>query len=146
MIGLKKRRRIQLVILASFMLIFAASLIGYGFRDGISYFHLPSEVLAQPPAPGESFRLGGLVGAESVLYDEDGVHFAITDGDASVPVLYSGILPDLFAEKQGVVALGHYRDGRFVAIEVLAKHDETYMPAEVADALKDRGLFQPAGQ
>ena len=144
--GLKKRRRIQLLSLATIMLVLAASLAGYGFRDGISYFRLPSDLVVAPPDPKESFRLGGLVERGSLIRSGDAVSFVVTDDRDRIQVSYSGILPDLFAEGQGVVALGRYADGVFRAEEVLAKHDEKYMPAEVADALKDRGLFQHANE
>ena len=144
--GLKKRRRIQLVFLASGLIAAAAVLAGYGLRDGIAYFRLPADIASDMPHENEIFRLGGLVAAGSVTMRDDGVEFYVSDGEHAVPVRYSGILPDLFAENQGVIVLGSYRDKTFFASEVLAKHDETYMPKEVADALKERGLFQPSGE
>ena len=144
--GLKKRRRIHLVLLASGLVTVSAVLAGYGLRDGISYFRLPSDILSAAPREDEVFRLGGLVVAGSVSSKENGVVFHISDGEHAVPVRYAGILPDLFAENQGVIVLGNYRDETFFASEVLAKHDETYMPKEVADALKEQGLFQPSDE
>ncbi|MCY3879674.1 MAG: cytochrome c maturation protein CcmE [Rhodobacteraceae bacterium] len=143
--GLRKRRRIQLVLLAAALLTVSVALIGYGFRDGIAYFRLPSDVIDDAPAPEEIFRLGGLVAVGSIRSTPEAIRFAVTDGDHSIEVIFKGILPDLFAEQQGVIANGSYNGVEFVAIEVLAKHDETYMPKEVADALKERGLFQPGG-
>ena len=144
--GLKKRRRIQLVLLASGLAALAAALAGYGLRDGIAYFRLPSDIVSDSPREDEIFRLGGLVVAGSVALENSGVAFVVSDGVHSVAVRYGGILPDLFAENQGVVALGSYRNETFFAAEVLAKHDETYMPKEVADALKAQGLFQPSDE
>ena len=144
--GLKKRRRIQLVLLASGLIAVSAVLAGYGLRDGIAYFRLPSDIVSGAPHENEVFRLGGLVVEGSVTLRDKGVEFYVSDGEHAVPVRYAGILPDLFAENQGVIVLGKYRDSTFFASEVLAKHDETYMPKEVADALKEQGLFQPSGE
>ena len=124
-------------------MIVAVALAGYGFRDGIEYFRNPSQLLELIPDPEDEFRLGGIVEAGSVVYLEDGgVGFRISDGAASVPVRFAGILPDLFSEDRGVIALGRYDGATFQAIEVLAKHDENYMPREVVDALKDQGVFR----
>ncbi|MAU51280.1 MAG: cytochrome c maturation protein CcmE [Roseovarius sp.] len=141
---LKKKRRVQIIAIAALALVAATALVGYGMRDGINFFRAPSEVLAEPPAPTEVFRIGGLVEAGTLErgQGEEG-RFMVTDGGASVPVVYRGILPDLFAENQGMVGTGSYRDGVFVATEILAKHDEDYMPREVVDALKDQGVYQP---
>lgn len=137
-----KKRRIHLVVISAILLAIAAALVGYGFRDGIAYFRLPSEVISEPPHPKELFRLGGVVTVGSVTQNQGHIEFSITDNENMVQVKFAGILPDLFAEGQGVVALGRYQDGEFVATEVLAKHDERYMPKEVADALKEKGLFR----
>lgn len=128
------------------MLAAAAALVGYGFRDGINYFRLPSEVIFENPSPNEVFRLGGLVAVDSVAENAGSVTFDVVDSQHKVRVEFGGILPDLFAEGQGVIALGRYLEGVFVADEVLAKHDETYMPKEVADALKEQGLFRTPDQ
>lgn len=138
----QKKRRIHLVVISAILLTIAAALVGYGFRDGIAYFRLPSEVISEPPHPEELFRLGGLVTVGSVTQNQGHTEFGITDNENIVQVKFNGILPDLFAEGQGVVAFGRYQDGEFVATEVLAKHDERYMPKEVADALKEKGLFR----
>ena len=139
---LRKRRRIHLAVTAAALLAAAAALVGYGFRDGIAYFRLPSDIAAEPPDASELFRLGGLVAAGSVVRRGNSVQFDVEDDHHSVRVSFDGILPDLFAEGQGVIVLGRYRDRIFTATEVLAKHDESYMPKEVADALKEQGLFQ----
>ncbi|MDU9003631.1 cytochrome c maturation protein CcmE [Sedimentitalea todarodis] len=141
--NLKKRRRMQVIVLAAVSLMLATALIGYGMRDGINFFRAPSQILAEPPAPNEVFRIGGLV-EEGTLERGQGevIRFSVTDGGASVPVTFSGVLPDLFAENQGMVGTGHYVNGVFEATEILAKHDETYMPKEVVDALKEQGVYQ----
>lgn len=140
--GLKKQRRIQVVALAAVALLGATGLVGYAMQDGINFFRSPSQVLSEPPREGESFRIGGLVVEGSLIRGEGTeVAFGVTDTNATVPVRYTGILPDLFAEGQGVVALGKMEGETFVASEVLAKHDETYMPKEVVDALKAQGVY-----
>jgi cytochrome c-type biogenesis protein CcmE len=118
-------------------------LIGYAMRDGINFFRSPSQVMAEPPTASETFRIGGLV-EEGTLVRGDGerVRFNVTDGGASVPVVFTGVLPDLFGENQGMVGTGRYVDGVFEASEILARHDETYMPKEVVDALKEQGVYQ----
>jgi cytochrome c-type biogenesis protein CcmE len=141
--GLKKRRRIQLVLIGAVMLALATGLIGYGMRDGIEFFRSPSQLAVDPPRDDERFRLGGLVEEGSVVRGTgEQVRFTVTDGGASLDVVFAGILPDLFREGQGVITTGRMEDGVFVASEVLARHDETYMPREVADALKEQGLFK----
>jgi cytochrome c-type biogenesis protein CcmE len=140
---LKKKRRVQVIAIAAMALIAATALIGYGMRDGINFFRSPSQVVAEPPVPSEVFRIGGLVETGSIVRGQgEEVRFVVTDGGASVPVVYRGILPDLFSENEGMVGTGSYRDGVFVATEILAKHDETYMPREVIDALKEQGVYQ----
>jgi cytochrome c-type biogenesis protein CcmE len=140
--GLKKQRRIQIIALAAAALIGATGLVGYAMRDGINYFRSPSQILSEPPRAGETFRIGGLVVEGSIERGQGTeVGFAVTDTNATVPVKYTGVLPDLFAEGQGVVALGRMEGDTFVATEVLAKHDETYMPKEVVDALKEQGVY-----
>ena len=141
--SLKKQRRIQVIILTFVAMIVSTALIGYAMRDGINFFRSPSQVLEEPPAANEVFRIGGLV-EDGTLVRTDGetVRFSVTDGGASVPVTFTGILPDLFKENEGMVGTGSYVDGVFVATEILAKHDETYMPKEVVDALKEQGVYQ----
>ena len=140
--SLKKQRRIQIVAVAALALTVSTVLIGYALRDGINFFRAPSQIVAEPPEPNETFRIGGLV-AEGTLIRGQGesIHFEVTDGGASVPVVYTGVLPDLFEENQGMVGTGRYVNVVFEASEILAKHDETYMPKEVIDALKDQGVY-----
>ena len=141
--SLKKQRRIQVIFITFISLALATALIGYAMRDGINFFRSPSEVLQQPPNKNETFRIGGLVKDGSLVRGSGTViYFVVTDGNKSVPVEYSGILPNLFAEGQGMIATGNYIEGKFVASEILAKHDENYMPKEVIDALKEQGLFK----
>jgi len=141
--GLKKKRRVQVIILAAVALAISTGLIGYAMRDGINFFRSPSQVVQAPPAATETFRLGGLVAEGSLVRGQgETVTFDVTDGGETVKVSYKGILPDLFAEKQGMIGTGKYIDGVFEATEILAKHDETYMPREVVDALKEQGVYQ----
>jgi cytochrome c-type biogenesis protein CcmE len=141
--GLKKQRRIQIVVLAFVALGLSTALIGWALKDGINYFRDPSQILAEPPGPTEVFRIGGLVETGSIVRGEgEVVRFVVTDGAKSVPVEFSGILPDLFGENQGMIGTGTYVNGVFLASDILAKHDENYMPKEVIDSLKDDGLYQ----
>ena len=142
--GLKKTRRIQVIALAFVALTGSTALIGYAMQDGINFFRSPSQVVASPPPPTEVFRIGGLVEAGTLVRGQgETITFSVTDLGQSVPVSYTGILPDLFAEGQGMVGQGRYINGTFEAIEILAKHDESYMPAEVIDALKAQGVYVP---
>src|SRR6056297_4329593 len=101
--GLKKKRRIQVIMLAVVALIVSTALIGYAMRDGINFFRAPSQVIAEPPAPSEVFRIGGLVEEGSLVRgDGETIRFSVTDGGASVPVRYTGVLPDLFGENEGM--------------------------------------------
>ncbi len=141
--SLKKKRRVQVIAIAAVALVMATGLIGYGMRDGINFFRSPTQVLAEPPSPSEVFRIGGLVEEGSLKRGEsETIRFNVTDGNGVVAVTYKGVLPDLFEENQGMVGTGSYRDGIFVATEILAKHDETYMPKEVVDALKAQGVYK----
>ena len=118
------------------------------FKENLLYFYSPSQVQAGEAPIQRAFRIGGLVMDGSVQRESDGltVHFDVTDTAATVPILYKGILPDLFREGQGVVALGRLGgNGTFVADQVLAKHDENYMPPEVSEALKKAGGVVPGG-
>lgn len=130
---LRKRRRIQMVAASVLLLGLASVLFGYAFRDGIQFFRTPSDVAAQPPPASETFRLGGMVEIGSLVRQGTEVAFRMSDGTHSVAVAYSGITPDLFAEGEGVIATGNLVDGQFQAQEILAKHDEEYMPRELAD-------------
>jgi cytochrome c-type biogenesis protein CcmE len=122
----------------------AAGLVLFALRDTIVFFYTPSEVSEKNVAPGQRFRLGGLVQEQTLIRGEGKtVTFDITDTAKSITVNYTGILPDLFREGQGVVAEGKLDGGgNFVADTVLAKHDENYMPKEVADKLKEQGHWQ----
>lgn len=143
--SLKKRRRMQVLLAAAVALVLATVLIGYGFRDGINLYRSPSQVSEAAPSPDEYFQIGGLV-KEGSIVNAQGVafDFVITDGNAEIPVSYIGNdpRPDLFSEGQGTIAKGYYRNGRFEADNLLAKHDETYMPKEVIDTLKETGVYQ----
>ena len=141
--SLKKQRRIQIIALATVALIGSTVLIGVAMKDGINYFRSPSQVMETPPEPTETFRIGGLVEEGSLQRGQgEAVLFSVTDGGASVPVTFTGVLPDLFEENQGMVGTGRYINGVFEASEILAKHDETYMPKEVVDALKEQGVYR----
>ncbi len=140
--GLKKKRRIQVIAVAVVALVLSTALIGYAMRDGINFFRAPAQVLAEPPGPNEVFRIGGLVEDGTLVRGQgETITFRVTDGAASVPVSYTGVLPDLFKEGEGMVGTGRLVDGVFEASEILAKHDETYMPKEVIDALKEQGVY-----
>ncbi len=140
---LKKRRRVQIILVAVVALVASTALIGYAMRDGINFFRSPSQVIAEPPAPTEVFRIGGLVEEGSIIRGQgETVRFVVTDGGESVQVAFTGVLPDLFSENQGMVGTGSYVNGVFEATEILAKHDETYMPKEVMDALKEQGVYK----
>lgn len=141
--GLKKQRRIQVILLAFLALAVATGLIGYAMQDGINFFRSPTQVVQQPPAPGEVFRIGGLVETGSLTRGQgETISFRVTDSNASVAVTYTGILPDLFKEGQGMVGTGQMQGETFVASEILAKHDESYMPKEVIDSLKEQGVYK----
>ncbi len=140
--GLKKKRRIQVIALAAVALAASTALIGYAMKDGINFFRTPTQVAETPPSPTEVFRIGGLVEDGSITRGQgETVTFRVTDTNATIPVSFTGVLPDLFGEGQGMVGTGRYVDGVFQATEILAKHDETYMPKEVVDALKAQGVF-----
>lgn len=140
-----KRRRLTIVALGLLVLGGAAALVLTAFSDNLVFFRSPSDVAAAKVPPGRRFRLGGLVEDGSVVRQADGVsvRFVVTDLAATVPVAFRGVLPDLFREGQGVVAEGVLGpDGLFTASEVLARHDETYMPPQVVEALKKSGRWQ----
>ncbi|WP_417491422.1 cytochrome c maturation protein CcmE [Maricaulis sp.] len=140
-----RNRRLATIALAALVLVAAVALGLFAMRDAVVFFYSPSEIAAEPPQAGERVRVGGLVLENSIDGPGagDGVVFVITDRVEDVVVAYVGILPDLFREGQGVIAEGRFReDGVFQAETVLAKHDERYMPPEVADALRDAGLWE----
>jgi cytochrome c-type biogenesis protein CcmE len=137
-----RKRRLLLILLLVAAAAAAATLVAFALQRNVAYLYTPNEVLSGTAGTGVSsgqarFRLGGMVAANSFKRADGSMqaHFRVTDGDAELPVTYTGILPDLFREKQAVVATGRMRDGVFVAEQVLAKHDETYVPKEVADKM-----------
>jgi cytochrome c-type biogenesis protein CcmE len=140
----RKQRRGVLIGTCLVVLGAAIGLVLYAMRDSIVFFYSPSEVAEMKVAPGQRFRLGGLVETGSVVRDEGTtVRFVVTDRSKNLPVTYTGVLPDLFREGQGVVAEGTLTaDGVFHADNVLAKHDENYMPPEVAKKLKEQGVWR----
>ena len=142
----RKHKRLTFVLIALFLLGSSTALILAAFEDNIVFFFSPTEIKDKNPAPNQRLRIGGLVKAGSVKKSDGGViTFAITDTAKTIKVRYKGILPDLFREGQGIVAEGHFNGRLFRADEVLAKHDENYMPPEVADALKKSGNWKPNG-
>jgi cytochrome c-type biogenesis protein CcmE len=140
----RKQRRLVLIGSALGVLAVAVALMLNALRDSIVFFNSPSDVVEKHVAPGARIRLGGLVKAGSLVRDDNlRIRFAVTDGNRELPVAYQGVLPDLFREGQGVVAEGTLDGGGvFNADTILAKHDETYMPKEVADALKKTGHWK----
>jgi cytochrome c-type biogenesis protein CcmE len=144
----RKQRRLTLIGAAGAVLALALGLVLYAMNDTIVFFHAPADVLAKNVQPGTRFRLGGLVKDGTVKRgDNQNVTFEVTDAQRSIPVRYQGQLPDLFREGQGVVTEGVLEpSGTFRADTVLAKHDETYMPREVADALRRQGHWQGEGK
>ena len=139
----RKQKRLTVIGFAGLVLAVAAALVLFALDDKITFFTSPSDLATGQAKPGMRLRLGGLVEAGSVARDNATVHFRVTDGANTVAVTYTGILPDLFREGQGTVAEGKMgTDGVFAADTVLAKHDEKYMPKEVADALKQSGHWQ----
>lgn len=132
--SLKKKRRIQIISITAVLLIAATGLAGYGLRDGINLYRSPSEFADNPPRDGEVFRLGGMVEPGTLIRDQgEVIRFVVTDGGASVPVQFAGVLPDLFTEGEGMIGTGSMQDEVFVASEILAKHDENYVPRELMD-------------
>ncbi|MGH6895275.1 MAG: cytochrome c maturation protein CcmE [Geminicoccaceae bacterium] len=140
---LRKRQRLILVIVALVLLGGAGGLVLFALSDSIAFFVTPSDIASGKVDADKRFRLGGVVVAGSVERNDGTIQFQLTDRVNEVPVRYRGILPDLFREGQGIVAQGVLgEDGVFAASEVLAKHDENYMPPEVAEALKQAGVWR----
>jgi len=140
----RKRRRLAIVLASMGALGLAAALVLMAFEDNLVFFYSPSELVEKQVPEGRRVRIGGLVEEQSVERRGDTVAFRVTDTARATQVTYTGILPDLFREGQGVVVEGALQgDGTFRAASVLAKHDESYMPREVADALKKQGHWQP---
>ena len=147
-----RQKRFSFISLGLLLMAGAAALILFAFEDNIVFFHSPTEIVnkfrAQKLIPSQRLRVGGLVEKDSVKKVGDGAtnRFKVTDLKNTITVEFRGILPDLFREGQGIVAEGFYKNNVFTATDVLAKHDETYMPPEVADALKKSGQWKPNEQ
>lgn len=144
----RKQKRLAVIGGAMGFLALAMTLTLYAIGQKASYFYMPVDLETTHVNPGQRIRLGGLVEHGTIMRGQGAqVSFSVTDKEKSVKVVYNGILPDLFREDQGVITEGAFgSDGVFVADSVLAKHDETYMPKEVADGLKSRGVWKEAGQ
>ena len=143
----RKHKRLTFVVIALCLLSAAAGLILMALEDNIIFFYSPIDLIKKNPDPNQRLRLGGLVVEKSLKKLGNAIiMFKVKDAAKTVSVRYKGILPDLFREGQGVVTQGHFVSGIFEADEVLAKHDENYMPAEVADAIKNSGQWQGNGK
>ena len=141
----RKQKRLAVIAGGMSFIIAAVLLVMFAFGQSVAYFYMPADLEKTAVGPGTRIRLGGLVEEGSVVRGEGStVKFSVTDGTATVPVTYVGLLPDLFREGQGVVTEGKFEGGStvFSADSVLAKHDENYMPKEVADRLKKDGVWQ----
>lgn len=141
----RKARRVQMLALGAVLIAGAAGLFGFLAQDAIAFFKSPTQLRSEVFRDDQLLRVGGLVVAGTVRAEGSGHVFDITDGNETVRVAFNGVLPDLFREGQGIVAEGYWKTGTFSASEVLAKHDENYMPKEVADALREQGHFRPDG-
>jgi cytochrome c-type biogenesis protein CcmE len=141
----RKQKRLSIIAGALLFLGAATALTFVALGQKASYFYMPSDLKTAAVEPGQRIRLGGLVEKGSIVRGKGAeIAFGVTDDKDTVKVTYTGILPDLFREGQGVVTEGSFRpDGEFVADSVLAKHDERYMPKEVAEGLKEKGVWQP---
>jgi cytochrome c-type biogenesis protein CcmE len=141
----RKQKRLSVIAGGLVILGAATALTFVALGQKASYFYMPSDLNTASVAPGQQIRLGGLVEKDSIVRGQGAeITFGVTDDKDTVKVTYTGILPDLFREGQGVVTEGSFRpDGTFVADSVLAKHDERYMPKEVAEGLKEKGVWQP---
>lgn len=139
----RKQKRLMVILGLGLVLAVGVGAILFGLRSKITYFYTPTDIIEKNVATGQSFRLGGLVQIDSLTKQDKTVTFTVTDGETDLVVTYVGILPDLFREGQGVVAQGQLiAPGQFQASNVLAKHDETYMPRELTEALKEQGTWQ----
>ena len=139
-----KNKRLSLIIATLTALAASVALILVAFEDNVVFFYSPSDLLKKRPGPSQKLRIGGLVKKDSIKREPGmtEVSFEVTDLNNSVAVVFKGILPDLFREEQGVVAEGSYREQLFYATQILAKHDEQYMPPEVAESLKKSGKWK----
>lgn len=142
----RRDRRLLLIGSAGVLLLGATVIASLALKDTASFFYAPADVVAKKPKPGTQARVGGLVAKGTVVRGENGmVNFVVTDGAANLRVSYRGVLPDLFREGQGVIAEGKFKAGeQFEARTILARHDENYMPKEVADSLKKSGQWREA--
>ena len=140
----RKQKRLAVIAGALVFLGGATAMTFYALGQRTSYFYMPSDLAEKPVEPGQRIRLGGLVEKGSIQRGQGTeVEFAVTDQEKTIKVVYNGLLPDLFREEQGVITEGAFDPaGTFVADSVLAKHDENYMPKEVADSLKEKGVWQ----
>ena len=139
-----KNKRLSLIVATLTALAASVALILVAFEDNVVFFYSPSDLLKKRPGPTQKLRIGGLVKKDSIKREPGvtEVSFEVTDLNNSVQVVFNGILPDLFREEQGVVAEGRYREQLFYATQILAKHDEQYMPPEVAESLKKSGKWK----
>lgn len=143
MVSVRKRKRLMLIGGALVVLAVAVGLMLVAFNQDIRFFKTPADLTASDMASGARFRLGGLVEEQSVKRSGTELRFIVTDTIETVPVFFDGIVPDLFREGQGVVVEGRFEpDGTFHADSVLAKHDENYVPRELADSLKAKGVWE----
>jgi cytochrome c-type biogenesis protein CcmE len=144
----RKQKRLTLIFSALGLLGVAVGIVLFALRDNVVFFYGPTEMTEKQVGPGQRLRIGGLVKPGTLVHlDGKSITFAVTDGRNDVPVAYTGLLPDLFKEGQGVVAEGALDPAHvFKADSILAKHDERYMPREVADALKKQGVWQEEGR
>ena len=138
----KKARRIKMLVFGGVLMAAAAGIFGFLAKDAIAFFKSPTELTEGSYGPQQLLRVGGLVVDGSTRAEGATNVFQITDGGESVTIAFTGVLPDLFREGQGIVAQGYWREGQFEATEVLAKHDENYMPKEVTAALREQGHFR----
>lgn len=139
----RKQKRLSVIMGLGLVLALATALILNALRDEIVFFYSPSELLERPDISGQAVRIGGLVETGTWVKEGNTNIFVLTDGEQTISVTYHDLLPDLFREGQGVIAEGHLvEDGTFIASNVLAKHDENYMPKEIAATLKDQGQWQ----
>ena len=138
----KKKLRVRLIFFGLTLLFFSSVLIGFAFKEGIEFYRVPTQILKEPPSPSTKLRMGGLVEIGSLVHLGDfRIRFYVTDTLNRIEVTYDGPLPDLFSEGEGVVVQGNYNGTTFEAVQVLAKHDETYMPKEIIKALEKEGIY-----
>jgi len=142
----RKQRRLTLIVGLGTVVTAAVTMIAIAFSSTFSYFLTPSEIAGSPVEDGRVFRLGGLVEADSCKRSGEILRFVVTDGADTIAVSFSGIVPDLFREGQGVITDGRLVGGAFLADTILAKHDENYIPAEIIDELKERGVWVEGGR